>query len=194
MTYAAWTDKTVEERVLEATETLMLLPEVKGPQAYGNAMPEIVREKWKDADKTNTVAYRRRPNSHALDRMEETWRWINSLSERADRVLLYSWAWVKARKGCKIEAFAAEKDMNSRTLRREITRICQRIANNLNRLHAVRLNSEDCGLSENQPETDPSTLSSVKHATHWMAPDGKPQIDPANPKRYVLDNRRRRAG
>lgn len=193
MTYTAWTAKAVEYRVLEATEALMLTPKVSGPREFGNAMPEAVRHQM-EAYGSNALRYRRQPNPGALDRMEECWTWINALPEKADRVLLYSWAWVKAKKGVKISRFAAENEMNDRTLRREITRICQRIANNLNRLHAVRLNSEDCGLSENQPETDASTLSSVKHATHWMAPDGKPQIDPANPKRYVLDNRRRRAG
>jgi hypothetical protein len=65
--------------------------------------------------------------------MEQVWAWINALPDQADRKLIYAWSWVKVRRGLKISAFAAENDLNERTLRRAVTTVCQRIANNLNR-------------------------------------------------------------
>jgi energy-converting hydrogenase A subunit M len=90
-------------------------------------------------------------------------------------VLLYAWAWVKTRTGRKINDFASREGMNSRTLRRQITRICQQIANDLNRLHAVRLTVMVDHVSEITPEADPEQISSVTYATHWRAEDAKPR-------------------
>jgi hypothetical protein len=173
MTYEAWTARAVEDRVIEAAETLMLLPHVKGPQAYGSAMPQVIRD-WQ-AYGSEKSGYKRRPSRGAIDRMPEVWEWINALPSQADRVLLYAWAWVKVRSGRKIADFASREGMNVRTLRRAITSICQQIANNLNRMHIVRLNDLVDAVSEITAETDPETVSSVKYASHWRAPDAKPQ-------------------
>lgn len=167
--YTAWTARAVEDRVIEAAETLMLLPNTPGPREFGNSMPTVVE------DNRVETRYRRRPSRDALDRMPQTWEWINALPKQADRVLLYSWAWVKVRSGRRIDDFASREGMNVRTLRRAITSICQQIANNLNRMHLVRLNDHVDAVSEITEEIVPSTVTSVKYASHWRAPDAKPQ-------------------
>jgi len=174
-TYQAWSAKDVEHRVLEAAETLMLMPNVQGPKMFGNGMPEMVREKWKDATPTNTHVHKARPSREAIGRMPETWSWINAMPEQADRVLLYAWAWVKTRKGRSINAFASQEGHNNRTLRRQISRICQAIANELNRKHAVRLTIAVDRMSEITAEVDPEQISSVNYASHWRAEDAKPR-------------------
>lgn len=173
MNYEAWSAKAVEERVIEAAETLMLLPNVKGPQAFGSSMPTPVKD-W-EAYGSEPSRYKSRPSRDAIDRMPETWEWINRLPEQADRVLLYAWAWVKVRRGRSISDFASRDGMNVRTLRRQISRICQDIAGELNRLHAVRLKVAVDLVSEVEAEIDPEQVSSVTYANHWRAADAKPR-------------------
>jgi hypothetical protein len=43
-----------------------------GPRKFGNAMPETVREKWKDAAPM-TTASQPAASSHAIARMEAVW-------------------------------------------------------------------------------------------------------------------------
>jgi hypothetical protein len=167
--YREWTAKTVEHRVLEAAETLMLMPAVRGPAAYGNAMPQPLKE-WGQYG-MEPSRYVSRPSRDAIDRMPETWAWINALPLSEDRRLIYAWSWVKARRGKKVGDFASREGMNVRTLRREITRICQLIANDLNRNHIVRLNNRIDAVSEIEDEVDPETVSSVKYANFERAAD-----------------------
>lgn len=188
MNFTDWTAKAVEIRILEMADTLRISPATRGPKAYGNAMPEAVR-RYDDAYGFHTARYRETASAASLGRMEQVWNWINALPEEVDRKLIYAWSWVKVRKGMKLSAFAAENELTDRTLRREISRICQLIANNLNRSMQVRLNNADCGLSENQPDIASTTVTSEKCVTHWMAPDAKPQIDPAFAAKRVLDHR-----
>lgn len=192
MKYEAWTWKAVEGRILEMADTLRISPSVKGPREFGNAMPEPVK-RYDESYGFQTARYKESASAASLSRMSQCWGWINALSDEADRKLIYAWSWVKVRKGMKLSRFAAENDLNDRMLRREITRICQQIANNLNQIMLVRLNNEDCSLSENQPETTSTTVSSDKCATHWIAPDGKPQVDPALAKSRVIKPREIRA-
>ncbi|TPJ70474.1 MULTISPECIES: DUF6362 family protein [unclassified Mesorhizobium] len=173
MTYRAWTAKAVEDRVIEAAETLMLLPNVRGPQPYGSAMPTPVKE-W-EAYGSEPSRYKSRPSRDAIDRMPETWGWINAHPDQSDRVLLYSWAWVKTRRGRSINDFASREGVNVRTLRRQISRICQDIAGELNRLHVVRLKVIVDPVSEITAEVDTDQISSVSYANHWRAEDAKPQ-------------------
>ncbi|TPM89848.1 DUF6362 family protein [Mesorhizobium sp. B2-1-3A] len=173
MSYSAWTPKAVEHRLLEAAETLMLLPNVRGPKSYGSAMPAPVRE-W-EAYGSEPSRYKSRPSREAIDRMPETWTWINSLPEQADRVLIYAWAWVKVRRGRSINDFASREGMNNRTLRRQITQVCQQIADDLNRKHMVRLTVVVDVVSEITAEVDPEQISSVTYANHWRAEDAKPR-------------------
>lgn len=192
MKYEAWTWKAVEARILEMADTLRISPAVRGPKQFGSAMPEPVR-RHDDAYGYQTARYRESASAASLSRMHEVWHWINALPIEADRKLIYAWSWVKVRRGMKISRFAAENDMNDRMLRREIVRVCQQIANNLNQIMLVRLNNQDCELSENQQEHTSTTVSSEKCATHWIASDGKPHVDPALAKSRVIKPRDIRA-
>lgn len=192
MKFEDWTAKAVEDRILEMAEALRLSPAAKGPQAFGSAMPEPVRDPGEGYG-YGAVYYRKTVSAGALGRMEQVWAWINALPEQSDRKLIYAWSWVKVRKGLKISAFASENDMNERTLRRAVTAVCQRIANDLNRNHAIRLDGADLQVSENQPDIAPQTVTSESCVTHWRGKDAKPQLDPSQPRRWVLDHREIRA-
>lgn len=169
MNYTAWTPKDIEARILEAAETLMLMPNVRLP----SAVPAIWRE-YKDEYGKAKSRYRRRPLAVAIDRMYQTWEWINALEKEADRKLLYGWAYVKVRKGMKLSSFALENMMNDRMLRRKIDQLTQVIANNLNRLRLVRLTDGVDPVSENDDNFHQQTVSSEKCVRSWMAPDAKP--------------------
>lgn len=177
MTYQAWTHKDVEARVVEAAATLMLMPNVK--------MPETVQAIWreyKDDYGKGKTRYRKRPEGAAMDRMYETWGWINALEGEADRKLLYGWACVKARKGAKLKHFALENMMDDRFLKRKIDDLNQQIANNLNRLYLVRLTDGVDPVSENDDNSHQQTVSSescVRGANHFMTPDAKPRNIPS---------------
>lgn len=195
MIFTDWSAKAVELRILEMADTLRMCPKVNGPKVYGNAMPETVK-RYEESYGFDITRYRETASAGALGRMEQVWGWINSLPSPIDRKLLYAWSWVKVRHGMKISAFAAQNDLNDRTLRREITRLCQRIANDLNQIALVRLNSGDLQVSENQPDIAITTVSSGYRdhgATHWIAPDAKPQIDPDLPSERLIDHRKIRA-
>jgi hypothetical protein len=169
LNYEAWTAKAVEECVLEAAETLMRMP--NDYRGGGGSIWGQYRDEY-GPTKTRIIV---RPTGAAIDRMEKVWDWINRLPDQADRVLLYAWAWVKTRRGRSINDFASGEGMNVRTLRRAVTRICQLIANDLNRMQLVRLNSAVDLVSENQAELHPEQISSVSYANHWRAADAKPR-------------------
>ncbi len=191
MKYEAWTWKAVETRVLEMADTLRMMPANKGPKEYGSAMPEVVR-RYDESYGFETSRYRESATAANLARMEQVWGWVNGYLNEAQRKVIYAWSWVKVRKGLKIAAFAAENDMSDRMLRREITRLCQIIANNLNQNVYVRLNSDDCGLSENQPELDQSDVTSnncERSPRSWMTPDARPILDTSSPELAALTQR-----
>ncbi|AVA22482.1 DUF6362 family protein [Rhizobium sp. NXC24] len=192
MNFVDWTAKAVEARILEMADTLRISPSVRGPKMFGNAMPESVR-RYDESYGVQPARYRENASAASLGRMEQVWNWINALPSEADRKLIYAWSWVKVRRGMTISAFAVENDLNDRTLRRQIDRICQRIADNLNRIMLVRLNNADCLLSENQPDIASQTVTSEICVTHWRASDAKPQIDPALAKSRVIKPRDIRA-
>lgn len=174
MNYQPWTHKDIEARVLEAAETLMLMPGVKMPAAV-----QAIWREYKDDYGKEKTHYRRRPEGAAIDRMYETWRWINELEKAEDRKLLYGWAYVKARRGMKLSRFALENMMNDRQMRRKIDQLTHIIANNLNRLYQVRLTVELDSVSENDDTSHQQTVSSEKCATYWRAPDAKPKNIPS---------------
>jgi hypothetical protein len=192
MKFEDWNAKTVEGRILEMAEALRLSPAARGPQSFGSAMPEAVRVPGEGYG-YGAAYYRKTVSAGALGRMEQVWAWINALPEQSDRKLIYAWSWVKVRKGMKISAFAEENDLNERTLRRAVTAVCQRIANNLNRNHAIRLDSADLQVSENQPDITSQTVTSESCVTHWRGEGAKPQLDPAHARRWVIDHREIRA-
>jgi hypothetical protein len=188
MKYEAWTWKAIEARIIEMADTLRMTPSVSGPANFVSLMPEVVREQ-QESYGYGTAGYSRRASPGALDRMVEVWGWVNSFLDEADRKLTYAWSWVKVRKGMKIGRFAYENEVNDRNLRRKIQKRCQIIANNLNRIMFVRLNSEDCGVSENEGEDDQSDVTSKKCATHWMSSDARPILDTSSPELAALNQR-----
>jgi hypothetical protein len=176
MTYQAWTAKAVELRVVEAAETLMLTPNTYGSSS---AWPQIVRS----ADESygyGSSWYKKRPSAGALDRMLVTWSWINALPSQEDRQLLYAWAWTKVKRGRFLSDFAAREGANSKTIRRAITRICQRIADDLNQKHVAWLNNRVDDVSEilaYEPTDSLLEAQPERSPTHIMTPDAKPASD-----------------
>ncbi|MBR7654834.1 hypothetical protein KCX83_21320 [Brucella oryzae] len=179
VTYQEWTAKDIEHRVLEAADTLMLMPGEKGPTWARGSMPDGKPDSFNMAYGSAPATYKRRPVAAAIDRMYECWKWINELEKAEDRKLLYGWAYVKARKGMKLSRFALENMMNDRQMRRKIDQLTQMIANNLNRLYQVRLTVGLDSVSENDDNSHQQTVSSEKCATHWRAPDAKPKNIPS---------------
>jgi predicted DNA-binding transcriptional regulator len=192
MKFQDWKAKDVELRILEMADTLRKLPAVRGPKAFGNAMPEPVRS-LQEVYGSHAARYRENASAGSLGRMEHAFGWINALESQPDRKLIYAWSWVKVRKGMKISAFAGENDLNERTLRRAITAICQGIADSLNQKGQFRLAVTDLQVSEIQPDIASQTVTSESCVTYWRAADGRPQIDPALPSRRVIEPRQARA-
>jgi Domain of unknown function (DUF6362) len=178
-TYQEWTAKDIEHRILEAADTLMLMPGEKGPTWAAGSMPDGKPDSFNMAYGSAPATYKRRPVAAAIDRMYETWRWINELEKAEDRKLLYGWAYVKTRRGMKLSRFASENLMNDRKLKRKIDELCQQIADERNRLYQVRLTVELDSVSENDDNSHQQTVSSEKCATHWRAPDAKPKNIPS---------------
>lgn len=188
-----WTAKAVEYRVLEAAETLMLCP--NSYVGGGHAWPEVVRSK-EEAYGYAPAAYRRVPSPGALSRMIETWGWINAHPVESDRRLLYAWAWQKTKRGRFLNDFASREGINSRKLRRSITRICQAIADRLEQAGFACQEPAVDAVSEIEPEPGSQRVSSKKSATHMMAPGARPRYPTpdeikALTKRLEKQNRKR---
>lgn len=172
MTYQAWTPKHVELRILEAAETLMKCPPAKGPQIYGNAMPEPVRKMFQDAAPTR-LKYFRKAEPGAISRMEQTWEWINTYLAEGDRHIIYGWSIAKKKRGRSVGRFARENHWSTSTLYRVTRRVCSRIAEKLNENRVPNLTSERfCAESPvNQIRSDISVNRSPRH---WIAENGRP--------------------
>jgi hypothetical protein len=154
---SAWTAKAVEYRVLDAAETLMLTPNVGG--GGGSAWPEYIPHY------PRAMKIRIRPSPGALTKMLATWGWINALPSEDDRKLLYAWAWTKTRKGRFLDDFASREGVNSRTLRRTITRICQDIADALEQRKVPCFEGAVDEVSEIEPSSPAQTVSSESSGT-----------------------------
>lgn len=187
-----WTDEQVKARILEAAETLLATPSSLGPRMAGGAMGDVVREIGESYG-YSTATYRRILAPGALSRMEEVWVWINTYLGEVDRKLIYDYSFIKTRKGIYLERYLERNDMVRRTFERKIKRCCQTIASSLNRKHLVRLDIRIDSVSQNHVEDTSTTVSSEKCATHWIAPDAKPQIDPALANTRVINHRDIRA-
>lgn len=190
--FVDWTYEQVKARIIEAAETLLASPASLGPRMAGGAMGDVVREIGESYG-YGTVTYRRILAPGALSRMEETWTWINTYLDEEARKLVYDYGFIKTRKGMYLDRYLERNDMVRRTFERKIQRACQTIASELNRKHLVRLDIRLDDVSQNSVEDTSSTVSSEKCATHWIAPDAKPQVDPALAPVRVLDPRRIRA-
>lgn len=192
MAFREWTFETIRARIVEMAETLRKLPAVNGPSIKSNNMPEIVR-RYDEAYGFETARARIRATGAEIARMEECFGWINTYLGEADRKLIYDYGFIKTRKGLYLERYLERNDLVRRTFERKIQRACQTIASALNRKHLVRLDIRLDGVSQNSVEDTPTTVSSEKCATHWIAPDAKPQVDPALASVRVLDPRKIRA-
>ncbi len=194
MKYEAWTAYTVRDRVIEAAETLIMLPAAMGPRMAGS-MIEVFREYIDDYHRGEPVRLKRIPAPGALSRMEETWGWINAYLDERNRKLLYDYSFLKSRKGMFLARYIEQNGLVRRTFERQILRACQIIANNLNRLHRVRLTDGMDGVSQNGADIEPTTVSSVTYANWERAADAKPRHLPDHPDhRNLVDKLSRRAG
>lgn len=174
MTFSEWSSKAVEFRILEAAETDLAMPKPRGPKMFGSAMPEPVQEPQESYGYQQTRV-RRVPSPGSLDRYSATLTWVNDfIAAPADRRFLWFWAIAKVNPNRSVGRFAHENSMNSRTLRRQITKLCGIISSNLNRLHVSRLSAAIDPMSEIGAEADPEAISSVTYANHWHSPDIKP--------------------
>jgi hypothetical protein len=187
-----WTYEQIRARIIEAAETLMASPAALGPRMTSGSMSEVVRD-MVESYGYSQASVRRHIAPGALTRMEETWVWINGYLNEEQRKLMYDYSFIKTRKGVYLDLYLKRNDMIRRTFERKIQRYCQIIADNLNRKHSVRLTMTLDGLSQNSVEITSTTVSSEKCATHWIAPDGKPQIDPALAQSRVINHREIRA-
>lgn len=192
LTYAAWHYEDVRARLLEMAETLIRLPPVRGPKVFGNAMPETVKEAWKDAA-PNNGRVRLLPSAGAIARMEECFDWINGYLDAEGRIAIYDYSFIRTRKGMYLLEYLEKNEIAKRTFYDRIQRYCQIIADNLNRKLSVRFTMPVDSAAQNQAEHASTTVSSEKCATHWRAPDAKPQIDPDSPKERLIDHRAIRA-
>lgn len=181
----AWTAKRVELRLLEAAETLIICPKARGPRSYGSAMPEPIR-RANEAYADERTRVRRQPSASALDRMEQCWTWINALDDPQDRQLVYRWARAKIGRGRSLKILAMEEGMSDRTLRREITRLCKHIADQLDSKGVALLSRQnDNGLIEaDRLPADPEKVPGTP--THWRAADARPVIDRNAPQKRTI--------
>lgn len=187
-----WTDEQVKARIIEAAETLLATPASLGPRMAGGAMGDVVREIGESYG-YGVATCRRMVAPGALSRMEEVWTWINTYLGETERKLVYDYSFIKTRKGLYLERYLERNDIVRRTFERKIKRCCQTIASSLNRKHLVRLDIRIDRVSQNHVEDTSTTVSSEKCATHWIAPDAKPQIDPALANTRVINHRDIRA-
>jgi len=176
-----WTAKAVEHRVLEAAETLMLCPRANGPKVFGSSMPHPLRRP-QDAYAADTARYRRRPRAAAIDRMEECWDWINRHPVTGERHLLYNWARTKCASGRSLKALARCEGLSERMLRREISRICRIIAEQLNAAQKANLHGD----GDRPTEATVKSSEKTDYQQYWRAHNARPEIDPAQRKSRVL--------
>lgn len=90
MTGMHWTPTLVEERLVEAADTLRRLPE-RRVQGFLSAWPEVVREAWGAHGWADGPTRQGPPSPQAIDRMDVTLGWLRWL-DPADAKLV----WVRA--------------------------------------------------------------------------------------------------
>jgi hypothetical protein len=164
--YQTWTYSDVRARVIEAADTLMMGEADRGP-GYAGLMGDVVQS-FNDAYGADAARYRRVPSPGAIARMEETWVWINTCLEEAERRLVYEYGFIMTRKGLTIAGWCERNGWVRRTFERAVNRACQRIADNLNRKHLVRLTADIDVLSQIE----------AKHASFEVASDNRAPVKP----------------
>lgn len=200
MHYRDWTAAQVRDVIIEAAHTVSLLPDDWRPKKETNALPETVREQWKD--QANEVRYRRRASAGEISRMEMAWGWINSLDHEPERRLLYEWTEAKALGKGYLARVMARNELTERTMRRAVTRVCQRIADSLNRKHEIRLTvgvdemsviseisrADKVAVKKCAPPKTPRAQRSFEHLEHDRSKAGHDQFA----KHLAAVNRRRK--
>ena len=98
-----WSADDVAERFREAAQTARRLPPVR-VQGYFNTWPAILRQPW-ETYSGEDVLYRFPPDPAAIDRMEETMRWVLWLSVGQRKLVWmraddYDWRDICRRLGC----------------------------------------------------------------------------------------------
>lgn len=182
--YNEWTGKAVEKRLLEAAETLALCPRAMGPRAFGNTMPHPLRRQAEVyASKKSHV--RCRPSAANIGRMEECWTWVNALDDVCERRLLYLWARARTGLGRPLLAIAMKEGISTRTLRRKVTSICNRIATRLNERQTVSSTPEPVPTLSAGTARQPANVR-PKTGTHWRSSGARPSIDLSQPKTRTI--------
>lgn len=179
--YQTWTRGDVKARIIEAADTLMMGEPDRGP-GYAGLMGDVVRE-VAESYGYGSLAYRRVPSPGAIARMEETWVWINTFLDEAERRLVYEYGFIMTRKGLTIAGWCERNGWIRRTFERAVNRACQRIADNLNRKHKVRLTADIDALSQIEAkhasfEVASDSRASVKHKLYHRAEDATPTHTP----------------
>lgn len=165
VTYQAWTYEMVRERIIEAADTLMMNPAAFGPRLVGMSLFGEYKDDYLRGEGTRI---RRTPSAHALAEMEETWKWINDWLPEKDRKLVYDYGFITSRKGLTLGVWCERNGWIRRTFERAVARCCQRIADNLNRKHQVRLTTPFDVLSQIK----------AKHASFEVASDSRAPVKP----------------
>ncbi len=98
-----WTVETVAERFREAAQIAHRLPPVR-VQGYFNAWPDVVRQAW-ERNARDEVHWRFPPSPEAIERMEETMRWVVWLPEEMRHLVWMraekqAWRYICAHLGC----------------------------------------------------------------------------------------------
>jgi len=190
MTGIFWTAQLIEDYLVEAVETLRILPDdARGPKQFGNSMPTPVRA-WQDYGREPS-RYIKRATPAAIDRMMETWKWLNAIPYH-DRVLLAGWAEAKATKGKSVQDFASQEGIKSRTLRWTVSRLCQGIADMLNTGNgAIRHDATVDAIAEILAYETPDSVPNKrpeKRPTSFMEPGAKPYHDSSmSPKKIAKE-------
>lgn len=165
VTYQAWTYEMVRERIIEAAETLLMNPAAFGPRLIGMALFDEYQDDYRRGE---TTRVRSAPSAHALAEMEETWTWINTCLPEKDRKLVYDYGFIMSRKGLTLKVWCERNGWIKRTFERAVAHCCQRIADELNRKHQVRLTVAFDYLSQNE----------AKHASFEVASDSRAPVKP----------------
>jgi len=164
--FAEWTYEQVRAQIIEGALTLRSSPAALGPRMRLGTMSDVVRSMM-DAYASDKERLRHIPSAGAISRMYETWDWINECLDEDARKLVYDYAFIKTRKKIYIDAYLKKIDMSRSTFERRIQSYCQRIADNLNQKHRVRLTVGFDELTQMAVEDTSITVASKSCATDW---------------------------
>ncbi|NTF43081.1 DUF6362 family protein [Rhizobium rhizogenes] len=166
MVFAEWTYEQVRGQIIEGALTLRASPAALGPRMGLGAMSDIVRDLMESYG-YDEAKVRRIPSAGAISRMYETWDWINTYLTEPERKLIYDYAFIKTRRGVYLDAYLKKIDMSRSTFERRIASHCQRIADNLNQKHRVRLTVAFDDVTEIDLKPTSITVASKNCATDW---------------------------